>query len=129
MHERKSIFTRYFFISIGCLSFILGTVGIIFPILPTVPFYMLTVFCFAKGSEKLERWFKGTDLYKNHLEIFEQKRQMRVDTKLKIISTVTILMAGAIYLMPKGLIVGYIVIGLIWFIHVFYFIFSVKNAK
>ena len=54
---------------------------------------------------------------------------MRVDTKLKIISTVTILMAGAIYLMPKGLIVGYIVIGLIWFIHVFYFIFSVKNAK
>lgn len=129
MRKRKSIFIRYFFISIGCLSFILGTVGIILPILPTVPFYMLTVFCFAKGSEKLERWFKGTDLYKNHLEVFEQKRQMRVDTKLKIISTVTILMAGAIYLMPKGLIVGYIIIGLIWFIHVFYFIFSVKTAK
>lgn len=129
MRKRKSIFIRYFFISIGCLSFILGTVGIILPILPTVPFYMLTVFCFAKGSEKLERWFKGTDLYKNHLEVFEQKRQMRVDTKLKIISTVTILMAGAIYLMPKGLIVGYIIIGLIWFIHVFYFIFSVKTTK
>ena len=54
---------------------------------------------------------------------------MHLDTKLKIISTVTVLMAGAAYLMPKGLIVGYVVIGLIWLIHVFYFIFNVKTAK
>ena len=32
-----------------CLAF--GTIGIVLPILPTVPLYMATVFCFAKSSE------------------------------------------------------------------------------
>lgn len=38
-----------------CLAF--GTIGIVLPILPTVPLYMATVFCFAKSSEKLHTWF------------------------------------------------------------------------
>ena len=41
-----------------CLAF--GTIGIVLPILPTVPFYMATVFCFAKSSEKLHTWFLST---------------------------------------------------------------------
>ena len=50
-------------IGILCLGF--GTVGIVLPILPTVPFYMATLFCFAKSSERLHSWFLGTNLYKN----------------------------------------------------------------
>ena len=38
-----------------CLAF--GTIGIVLPILPTVPLYMATVFCFAKSSEKLHTCF------------------------------------------------------------------------
>ena len=45
-----------------CLAF--GTIGIVLPILPTVPLYMATVFCFAKSSEKLHTWFLSTGLYK-----------------------------------------------------------------
>ena len=50
-----------------CLAF--GTIGIVLPILPTVPLYMATVFCFAKSSEKLHTWFLSTGLYKKHLDI------------------------------------------------------------
>lgn len=42
------ILMRYFWISLGCISFILGTIGIILPLLPTVPFYLLTLYCFLK---------------------------------------------------------------------------------
>ena len=40
------ILMRYFWISLGCISFILGTIGIILPLLPTVPFYLLLLFLF-----------------------------------------------------------------------------------
>ena len=42
---------RIVWIVVGFLCLGLGTVGIVLPILPTVPFYMATVFCFAKSSK------------------------------------------------------------------------------
>lgn len=44
---------KIIWILLGFISLILGTLGIVLPILPTVPFYMATVFCFAKSSDKL----------------------------------------------------------------------------
>ena len=47
---------RLVWIVLGFLCLGLGTIGIVLPILPTVPFYMATLFCFAKSSEKLHNW-------------------------------------------------------------------------
>ena len=58
---------RYVWMALGILCLVLGTIGVVLPILPTVPFYMATVFCFAKGSKRLHDWFLGTSLYKKHV--------------------------------------------------------------
>lgn len=49
-------FIKVGWLTLGFLSLALGTAGIVLPLLPTVPFYMLTVFCFAKGSNRLHEW-------------------------------------------------------------------------
>lgn len=35
---------KYFFAAAGCISLALGCIGIVLPILPTVPFFLLTLF-------------------------------------------------------------------------------------
>ncbi|MFR3273597.1 MAG: DUF454 family protein [Slackia sp.] len=35
-------------IALGCVCLSLGTVGLALPVLPTVPLYIATLFCFAR---------------------------------------------------------------------------------
>ena len=44
---------RVLYIALGLLFLALGTVGIVLPLLPTVPFYLLAAFFLGKGSRKL----------------------------------------------------------------------------
>lgn len=120
---------RYLWLGLGFISFALGTVGIILPILPTVPFYMLTLFCFAKGSKRICQWFKETTLYKKYVEDFVQNKVMTRKAKLKVIFMVTVAMSMALYLMPADIFIGYIIIVLAWIIHVVYLTFGIKTAK
>ena len=55
---------KILYIIFGCISFGLGAVGAVLPVLPTFPFLIFAAFCFARSSKKLDKWFKGTKLYK-----------------------------------------------------------------
>lgn len=121
---------RLLFLIVGCISLGIGCVGIVLPILPTVPFFLLTVFCFANSSKKLHDWFVGTSLYKKNLESFVQKKGMTAKTKAGIIIPVTLLMGFGFFMMfRKGLIVPCVILGIVWVCHIVYFLFGVKTIQ
>lgn len=121
---------RLIYLIVGCLCLGIGCVGIVLPILPTVPFFLVTVFCFANSSRKLHDWFVGTKMYKKHLESFVQKKGMTVQTKVGIIIPVTLLMGvGFTLMMCKGIYIPCVILAVVWICHILYFVFGVKTIR
>ena len=129
--ERKPMkLKRLFFLILGCVCLALGCVGIVLPVLPTVPFFLATVFCFANSSEKLHAWFLGTELYQKHLDSFVKKTGMTAQTKAGILMSVTLLMAVGFFLMlRKALYIPCAILAIVWLCHLVYFLFGVKTIK
>ena len=121
---------RITFVVFGCVSLALAVIGVVLPILPTVPFLALAAFCFAKSSDRLNNWLINTKFYQNNLADFKAGKGMTVKTKVRILATVTLVMAvGLIAMLMKGVIVGSIILSVVWLGHIYYFGFKVKTLE
>lgn len=47
---------RVLWLILGLASLACGIVGVVLPLLPTVPFLILATFCFARSSERMHHW-------------------------------------------------------------------------
>ena len=121
---------KLFWIILGCIGLGLGSIGVFLPILPSVPFLLLATFSFARSSERLHTWFINTNLYKKNLESYVQGKGMSIETKVRIILTVTLLMGiGFSMMLVKEIYIPCIILFCVWIFHILYFVFGVKTLK
>ncbi len=98
-----------FFVILGLLSVFLGTLGIFLPLLPTVPFILLAVFCFARSSGRLHFWLVNHPWFAVAIADWERERgiRRRIKKRAMILSAVSFLIS--IMIVPlfwvKGLLV------------------------
>lgn len=95
--QLNNIILRVLFLFFGCLSLIAGCIGIFLPILPTVPFFLLTAFCFAKGSKKFHDWFLATSLYKKYMSGVAEHHCMTLKGELFLLGIVSLMLIAATY--------------------------------
>lgn len=118
---------KFFYIIIGLIAFLLGAIGVVLPVLPTTPFLLLASFCFVRGSEKFDKWFKSTKTYKKHLESFVESRSMTMKQKVSLV-----LFADFMMLIPFIMVDNIhmrMTLIMVALIKLYYFIFKIKTIK
>ena len=115
------------YISLGFIFLGLGIVGIILPILPTVPFLLLTSFFFSRGSDKFNNWFHSTTIYKKHLENFTKHKVMTWYGQMILLSLVSLMLFMAMYSVNN--LYMSICLTILILIKYLYFIFKIKTVS
>ncbi len=117
---------KYIYLMLGFIGIALGAVAAVVPLLPSFPFLLLAFISFGKSSEKLDRWFRNTKLYKNNLESYINKQGMTRGNKVRVMITVTLVMMFGFFML-RQIRLGQIILGIVWVGHIIYFTFGVKN--
>ncbi|MEH6943975.1 DUF454 family protein [Bacillus sp. JJ722] len=85
------------FLSLGWISFLLGMIGVVVPLLPTTPLILLAAALFAKSSKKNEEWIKNRKVYKKYVVPFKERGGLTLRSKFEIVlSTYTILLISGL---------------------------------
>lgn len=65
----------------GLLSVGLALIGVVLPLLPTVPFLLLAAFCFARSSERLHNWLLSHKTFGPMIEDWHRSGAIRPNAK------------------------------------------------
>lgn len=105
------------FLILGLLSVILGSVGVVLPVLPTTPFLLLAGWLFTRSSPRFKNWLESTHLYERYVGDFKRQGGISRRKKIHILTTTYLVMGLSMFLMPLrgvqifvgicGLVFGY----------------------
>ena len=90
---------------LGWIFVVFGAAGIIVPVLPTTPFMLLAIWCFARSSPRFEAWLYGHPLFGPPLVAWRDRRE--IPRGAKVI---------AIACMAAGFALLVLVVGPPWFV-------------
>jgi len=79
----------------GCVSLLLGIIGIFVPLLPTTPFLLLASACFLRGSKRLHQWLLSHGRLGKYIRDFEAGRGIPARAKVVAIAMMWISIAFA----------------------------------
>lgn len=83
-----------FFMFLGALFLIFALIGVAIPIIPQVPFAIISAFFFSKGSPRIHLWMRMNKYFGKPVRDWEDHRVIR--PKMKIIATLSMVMGAVI---------------------------------
>ena len=93
---REGIIKSVFFVT-ACLAVILGMLGIILPLLPATPFFILALFGFSKSSLRFKYWLLNLPVIGKDLKRWQADK--KIDKKRKPFIYISIILSFSISLL------------------------------
>jgi uncharacterized membrane protein YbaN (DUF454 family) len=88
------------FLGIGFVSLALGLVGLFLPIVPTVPFLVVSVWAFQRSDRRLERWLLRHEKVGPPLRLWKEHGAISRPSKLVATLTMSAGAVGALFTLP-----------------------------
>jgi uncharacterized protein len=73
---------KFFLISIGSVSLLLGILGIFLPLLPTTPLLLLAAACYVRSSEKLYTWLIKNKYFGTYISNYRNGKGIPLQAKI-----------------------------------------------
>ncbi|EOH96910.1 hypothetical protein UAY_02642 [Enterococcus moraviensis ATCC BAA-383] len=84
---------KILYMSLGCLTFGLGTLGIFLPILPTAIFYLLTAFFWMRSSDYLYTRFIKSTYYQKYIQETIVEKRITLLGRVKLFTSLFLIFA------------------------------------
>jgi len=73
---------KVLFITFGIIFVVLGTIGIVLPVLPTTPFLLLAAYLFYRSSPKLHKQLLENKIFGKYLSDYFEKKPIPIRQRL-----------------------------------------------
>ena len=97
---------RYFLAGLGLLCVGLAVIGIVLPLLPTVPFLLLAAFFFAQSSERLHNWILAHNIFGPMIDDWQSSGAIRPRAKKAATLSIAAVFLLSLILGAPGYIIG-----------------------
>jgi len=87
---------RWLYFTLGWLCVALGLVGVVLPVLPTTPFLLLALWCFARSSPRFHGWLYHHRVFGPPLREWHEYRVIPLRAKILALAAMT---ASALYVL------------------------------
>ena len=114
---------KWFLITAGTVSLVLGIAGIFLPLLPTTPFLLLTAACYARSSQKFYSRLINDKYLGNYISNYREKKGIPLKAKLTtlLLLWAAILSSALFFVDPVPVKIILIIIALSVSIHILSF--------
>jgi len=99
---RKQI-KKYLLMLLGFISVALGIIGVALPILPTTPFLILALACFANSSPRFHQMLLRNRWFGSALQQWEQNRSITRASKIKAMALIILTFSISIGILHEKL--------------------------
>ncbi|WP_288363485.1 YbaN family protein [uncultured Spongiibacter sp.] len=100
-YEHRNPVIRYSLIAIGWLSFVLGMIGLLLPVVPTSPFLILSAACFLRSSPKFYQWLTEHPWFGVYIRYYIEGQGIPKKIKALIITVLWIMMLSSAFLIVR----------------------------
>ena len=92
---------KYLLITGGLISLVLGTIGIVLPVLPTTPFFLLSAYCFIRSSDKLYHWLIHHRVFGSYIYHYLEHQAVKKSAKIVALCTLWPSLLLSMYIVNK----------------------------
>ncbi len=82
------ILTRWLLTGAGIFFVGVGVAGVVLPLLPATPFFLLASACFVRSSPRLHRWLLEESAFRHHVRHWQEQRAM--SRRAKVVATLLV---------------------------------------